>query len=144
MPVLTNFLYQIWVVTMYLGQVLKEILQMPRPTCPPAYPMENQHKVSFIFIDLLLRINQGRIWISLDSCHRRQFTLIWHIVLFDWTLQCELTTWLHNRHLVHRVGLFIARLQGHALLAGHCRRFDRFGIVHHTRLVLPERCPGAD
>ena len=37
---------QIWVVTMYLGQVLKEILQMPRPTCPPAFPMENQHKVS--------------------------------------------------------------------------------------------------
>ena len=37
---------KIWVVTMYLGQVLKEILQMPRPTCPPAFPMENQHKVS--------------------------------------------------------------------------------------------------
>ena len=37
---------QIWVVTMYLGQVLKEISQMPRPTCPPAFPMENQHKVS--------------------------------------------------------------------------------------------------
>jgi len=40
---------QIWVVTMYLGQVLKEILQMPRPTCPPAYPMENQHKAEFGF-----------------------------------------------------------------------------------------------
>jgi len=40
---------QIWVVTMYLGQVLKEILQMPRPTCPPAFPMENQHKAEFGF-----------------------------------------------------------------------------------------------
>ena len=40
--------FKIWVVTMYLGQVLKEILQMPRPTCPPAFPMENQHKVRLV------------------------------------------------------------------------------------------------
>merc|ERR1712130_63723 len=42
-------LIQIWVVTMYLGQVLKEILQMSRPTSPTAFPMEHQHRAEFGF-----------------------------------------------------------------------------------------------
>ena len=49
---------------MYLGQVLKEILQMPRPTCPPAFPMENQHKVSQFLkttniLWIMFRLNSG-------------------------------------------------------------------------------------
>merc|ERR1712130_645042 len=42
-------LIQIWVVTMYLGQVLKEILQMSRPTSPTAFLMEHQHRAEFGF-----------------------------------------------------------------------------------------------
>ena len=30
---------------MYIGQVLKEFFQMPRPTSPPAFPMEPNFKV---------------------------------------------------------------------------------------------------
>lgn len=36
---------KIWVITMYIGQVLKEFFQMPRPTSPPAFPMEPNFKV---------------------------------------------------------------------------------------------------
>ena len=31
---------------MYIGQVLKEFCQMPRPTSPPAFPMEPNFKVN--------------------------------------------------------------------------------------------------
>ncbi|CAG5107111.1 Oidioi.mRNA.OKI2018_I69.chr1.g3151.t1.cds [Oikopleura dioica] len=42
-------LVQIWVITMYIGQVLKEFCQMPRPTSPPAFPMEPNFKAEFGF-----------------------------------------------------------------------------------------------
>lgn len=42
-------LVQIWVITMYIGQVLKEFFQMPRPTSPPTFPMEPNFKAEFGF-----------------------------------------------------------------------------------------------
>ena len=129
---------------MYLGQVLKEIMQMSRPTSPPAFPMEHQHRVSrqnpttFTRHITLL----GGVWLSVHAYNRRRVPQFRYVVVRFWAVRYRFWRWHFCGALVHTLGVSFACLQGDAFLSRRRWRASHFRSVYHARLEVSEPSGG--